>query len=231
MKSQVGANYVARAGNGSTLAARRFSKEVPPVKLWAEAVAVLAAGLSAILRNPDQASTIAMTTLHRAGETVPTIMRSPEIRAALAIAAAVAEAGSVVIAQPGARAVVAPLMPPATPASVTAGSVSTTPPSAPDPLTSPAAAAADLLRQDTPAPLGVAELRARIVMLKQRRAAAQARGDKINACTITSGPHQNSKAATRDRMMDRMRQADAERGALTASWIARTGEDRGCPLR
>src|SRR6476469_7850984 len=60
MRSQIGASYVARAGNGSTPASRRFSEEVPPVKLWAEAVAVLAAGLSAIVRNPDQASTIAM---------------------------------------------------------------------------------------------------------------------------------------------------------------------------
>jgi hypothetical protein len=56
MRSQVRASYVARAGNGSTPASRRFSEEVPPVKLWAEAVAVLAAGLSAIVRNPDQAS-------------------------------------------------------------------------------------------------------------------------------------------------------------------------------
>jgi hypothetical protein len=39
MKSRVGASWVAGAGNGSTPAARRFSEEIPPEKLWAEAVA------------------------------------------------------------------------------------------------------------------------------------------------------------------------------------------------
>jgi uncharacterized small protein (DUF1192 family) len=187
MRSQIGASYVARAGNGSTPASRRFSEEVlPPVKLWAEAVAVLAAGLSAIVRNPDQASTIAMATLHRAGEAVPTIMRSPEIRAALAIAATLAEDREI-ITQPAVLPVAPPPMPAPVPTlAVASGPIPTSPPSAPDPSAAPAPAVADLLRHDPPAPLGVAELRARIAILEQRRAAAQARGDKTNARTIRS---------------------------------------------
>jgi len=172
MRSQVRASYVARAGNGSTPASRRFSEEVPPVKLWAEAVAVLAAGLSAIVRNPDQASTIAMATLHRAGEAVPTIMRSPEIRASLAIAAATLAEDRGVITQPAALPVASTPMATPVPLPTVTSLIPTSPPS-------PAPAAADLLRHDPPAPLGVAELRARITMLEQRRAAAQARGTRL----------------------------------------------------
>jgi hypothetical protein len=90
-----GADHIARErANGHAPLPRRLAAPEPPsVARLIEALAMLASGLAAVPRCRDmtEAASVSTSALIRAGEAYPDLLRRAEIRAALAIAAVVAE--------------------------------------------------------------------------------------------------------------------------------------------
>lgn len=89
-----GADHIASARNGSSSPARRFTEPQPPkAERLIEAIVVLAGGLSAVgkCRTIVEACSLATTTLLRAGEAYGDLLRRPEVRAAMSLAATFTE--------------------------------------------------------------------------------------------------------------------------------------------
>jgi hypothetical protein len=88
-----GATFIARErGNGISTPQRRFADEVPSHARWAEAFAILTAGLASVTKlGAPEASTLATAALNRAAEAVPAVMRDPVVRAVVAIGASLGE--------------------------------------------------------------------------------------------------------------------------------------------
>jgi len=93
--TRAGASWAAKSNGGHQGEARtrRWSdNQAPTAARWTEATAVLMAALAAIARagHPETAA-VAVTALTRAGEAVPQLFRSPEIKAAVAIGSTLTE--------------------------------------------------------------------------------------------------------------------------------------------
>jgi hypothetical protein len=85
-----GADFIAR-GSG----APPVGEEPLPAARWAEAVAILVTGRSSIAKlGHTDVTTIAVNALMRAAESVPAVMRSPEVRAAISVGSSLAETRS-----------------------------------------------------------------------------------------------------------------------------------------
>jgi hypothetical protein len=173
MTGAAGARFVASLGNGHLPVSA-----APSAQRYRETIAVLATALAAIVRDdPERGAAIALAAIMRAGETAPDVMRLPEVRAALAIGAALTEVA------PRRVLPAAPIQPVAAP-----------PMQAPPPAAPPVAPTVeDAGTRAPPQPLGVPELQARIEMLEKRREAAKLRGDHANVRTVGTAITQTRK--------------------------------------
>jgi hypothetical protein len=180
-----GADFIAR-GNG----APRNREEPPPAARWAEAVAILVTGLSAIARlGGGEARSVAISTLNRASESVPSVMKDPSVRAAIALGAGIAETRAPAAAPMSdprlleelrlTRAAIDELKAIPAHAHLMSTTITTTPISA-TPTAVPETHPAETQAFDT------AYFERRIVELEAKRKWAQERGDKPGARTAST---------------------------------------------